>query len=288
MYSSNFEYFRPTTTAEAVEMLRAHPGAKLLAGGHSLLPQMKLRVAQPAALVDIGRLSDLSGISLEGDTIRIGATTTHNTLATSAVIQEHCPILSEAALQIGDQQVRNRGTVGGSLAHADPAADLPPVMVALGATFSALGPAGARDIPAAEFFVDIFTTALEPDEILTGIKVKAYGAGTGGAYLKHAHPASGFAVVGVAAIVMVKEGKCTGARVAVGGATPNPVLATAAGEWLAGQATEAAAFATAAGKVNDAISDPLSDHYASAAYRRQLATVLTRRALIAACTRATK
>jgi carbon-monoxide dehydrogenase medium subunit len=288
MYSSNFEYFRPTTTAEAVEMLRAHPGAKLLAGGHSLLPQMKLRVAQPAALVDIGRLSDLSGISLDGDSVRIGATTTHNTLAMSAVIQEHCPILSEAALQIGDQQVRNRGTVGGSLAHADPAADLPTVMVALGATFSALGPGGARDIPASEFFVDIFTTALKPDEILTGVKVKAYGAGTGGAYLKHAHPASGFAVVGVAAIVMVKDGKCTGSRIAVGGATPNPVLATAAGEWLAGQATEATAFAAAAAKVNDAISDPLSDHYASAGYRRQLATVLTRRALIAACTRATK
>jgi carbon-monoxide dehydrogenase medium subunit len=286
MYSSNFEYFRPTTTAEAIEMLRSHPGAKVLAGGHSLLPQMKLRVAQPAALVDIGRLSDLSGISLDGDTLRIGATTTHTALATSAVVIEHCPILAEAAMQIGDQQVRNRGTVGGSLAHADPAADLPTVMVALGATFSALGPGGARDIPAADFFVDIFTTALQPDEILTGVKVKAYGAGTGGAYLKHAHPASGFAVVGVAAIVMVKDGKCTGARIAVGGASPNPILASVAGDWLAGQATEAATFAAAAGKVNDAISEPMSDHYASAGYRRQLATVLTRRALIAACSRA--
>jgi carbon-monoxide dehydrogenase medium subunit len=288
MYSSNFEYFRPTTPAEAVEMLRAHPGAKLLAGGHSLLPQMKLRVAQPAALIDIGRLSELSGISLDGDSLHIGALTTHNSLAMSAVVQEHCPILSEAALQIGDQQVRNRGTVGGSLAHADPAADLPTVMMALGATFSALGPGGSRDIPAAECFLDIFTTALKPDEILTGVKVKAYGAGTGGAYLKHSHPASGFAVVGVAAIVMVKDGKCTGARIAVGGATPNPVLATVAGDWLAGQATEAATFATAAGKVIDAIGEPMSDHYASAAYRRQLATVLSRRALIAACTRATK
>jgi len=239
-------------------------------------------------LIDISRIGGLVGVTMDGDKFKIGAGTTHNTLATSAVVREHCPILAEAALQIGDQQVRNRDTVGGSLAHADPAADLPTVMVALGATFSALGPRGARDIPAAEFFVDIFTTALKPDEILTGIKVKAYGAGTGGAYLKHAHPASGFAVVGVAAIVMVKDGKCTGARIAVGGATPNPVLATAAGDSLVGQATEAAAFAAAAGKVNDAIGEPMSDHYASAGYRRQLATVLTRRTLIAASTRATK
>jgi carbon-monoxide dehydrogenase medium subunit len=282
MSSSNFEYFRPNTTAEAIELLRAHPGAKVLAGGHSLLPQMKLRVAQPAALVDIGRLADLSGVSLDGSTLRIGATTTHNSLATSALVREHCPILAEAALQLGDQQVRNRGTVGGSLAHADPAADLPTVMVALGATFTALGPGGARDIPAAEFFVDLFTTALNPDEILTGIKVPAYGAGAGGAYLKHAHPASGFAVVGVAAIVMVSGGNVTAASIAVGGATPNPVQAAAAGASLAGQPANAAAFATAASKVNEAITDPLSDHYASGGYRRQLATVLARRALVAA------
>ena len=286
MYSSNFEYFRPATAAEAVALLRAHPGAKLLAGGHSLLPQMKLRVAQPSALVDIGRLSDLAALSLDGAMLKIGATTTHNTLATSPLVAEHCPILAEAAAQIGDQQVRNRGTVGGSLAHADPAADLPTVMLALGATLTALGADGSREIAAAAFNTDLFTTALQPDEILTGISVRTYGAGTGGAYLKHEHPASGFAVVGVAAIVMIKDGRCTGASIAIGGTTPTPVRATAAEAVLAGKALDTATIAAAAAKVNDAISDPLSDHYASGDYRRHLATVLTRRALVAAAHRA--
>ena len=285
MYSANFEYYRANSAAEAVSLLQAHPGAKLLAGGHSLLPQMKLRVAQPAAIIDISRISGLAGVSLEGDKLKIGAGTTHSVLAGSAVVLEHCQILSEAAAQIGDQQVRNRGTIGGSLAHADPAADLPTVAVALGATLTALGPRGTHDIAASDFFKDLFTTALAEDEVLTTITVRAYGSGTGGAYAKHDHPASGYAVVGVAAIVMASGGVCSGASLVVGGATSNPVRASAAEAALNGQALNAANIAAATLKVADAITDPLSDYYASGEYRRHLATVLARRAVTSAVSR---
>jgi carbon-monoxide dehydrogenase medium subunit len=286
MYSASFEYYRANTVAEAVQLLKAHPGAKLLAGGHSLLPQMKLRVSQPAALIDISRISGLAGVTLQGDALKIGAGTTHATLASSAVVLEHCPILAEAAAQIGDQQVRNRGTIGGSLAHADPAADLPTVAVAIGATMTALGPRGSRDIAAADFFKDLFTTALAEDEVLTTISVRAYGSGTGGAYVKHGHPASGYAVVGVAAIVMVSGGMCSGASVAVGGATANPVRASAAEAALKSRALSAENIAAAAAKVAGAVGEALSDYYASGEYRRHLATVLAKRALSSAAKRA--
>lgn len=286
MYSAEFEYYRATSVAEAVELMRAHPGAKLLAGGHSLLPQMKLRVSQPAALVDISRAAELSGITLDGEMLHIGATTTHAALAASPVVGEHCAILSEAAGLIGDQQVRNRGTIGGSLAHADPAADLPTVIVALGGTLTAASAAGSRDILAGECFVDLFTTALTEGEVLTRVNVPAYGAGTGGAYAKHRHPASGYAVVGVAAIVTVSGGRCARARLAVGGAQPNPVSASASEAALEGQPLNEATIAAAAAQVAEALPNPLSDHYASADYRRQLATVLARRALVTAAERA--
>jgi carbon-monoxide dehydrogenase medium subunit len=292
MYASAFEYYKATTVQEAVDLLRAHPGAKLLAGGHSLLPQMKLRVAQPPALIDIGRVADLAGIciSVSGASIEIGAATTHNAIATSAVIREHCRVLSEAAAQIGDQQVRNRGTIGGSLSHADPAADLPTVVVALGATLTAVGPRGPRSIPAGQFFTDLFTTALAEDEVLTTITVPSLGAGTGAAYHKHEHPASGYAVVGVAALVTLSGGACKSVTIAVGGATANPVRASAAESALTGRkldpAAKADAIATAAAKVADAITNPLGDHYASAEYRRHLATVLARRAITSAVQRA--
>ena len=286
MYSAQFEYFRASSLAEAVELLQAHPGAKLLAGGHSLLPQMKLRVSQPGVLVDLGRLKELAGIRLDGGSLTIGALTTHNTLAHSAVVREHCPILAEAAAQIGDQQVRNRGTLGGSLAHADPAADLPSVIQALGATLTATGPGGSRQIAAADFFQDLFTTSLAAEEVLTAISVPAYGAGTGGAYVKHAHPASGYAVVGVAAVVMTSGGKCSGARIVVGGATPVAVRASAAEGALNGQPLDAEHIAAAADKVGAALDQPIGDHYASADYRRHLAGVLAKRALTAAAERA--
>jgi len=286
MYAANFDYYRPTTVAEAVELLGKHKDAKVLAGGHSLLPAMKLRASAPAALVDIGRIKGLAGIQATGTALKIGALTTHAAIAASDAVKKNCPILAEAAAQIGDTQVRNRGTIGGSLAHADPAADFPTVITTLGATLTATGPKGNRDIPAADFFKDLFTTALGPDELLTSISVPTYGAGTGGAYLKHRHPASSYVVVGIAALVTLKGGKCDNVSLVVGGVTAKPTRCAAAENALKGKAADDATIAAAAAKVAEAISDPLSDVYASAEYRTHLATVMTKRALMTAVERA--
>jgi carbon-monoxide dehydrogenase medium subunit len=248
---------------------------------------MRLRVAGPAALIDIGRLKELRGVKAAEAALEIGALTTHAELASSDAVLQGCPILAEAAAQIGDLQVRNRGTIGGSLAHADPAADYPTVVVAAGATLWAAGTSGSRELPAEGFFKDLFTTDLEPGEILTAVRVPTYGKGTGGCYLKHRHPASSFAVVGVAALLSVAGGTCSKVSLVVGGATVNPLRARAAEAALTGQAPGDAAFAAAAAKVPEAITDPLSDTYASADFRRHLATVLAKRALAAAARRAT-
>ncbi len=286
MYPASFDYYRPKTVTEAVDLLRANRDARVLAGGHSLLPLMRLRLASPGALVDIGGLADLKGIQAGADFLTIGALTTHAMVAASEAVQRACPILAEAAAQIGDLQVRNRGTIGGALAHADPAADFPPVVVALGATLTATGATGQRRIAAESFFTDLFTTALEPGELLTSISVPTYGAGTGGAYLKHRHPASSYAVVGTAALVTLKDGTCGRVSLVVVGATPTPVRARAAEQALTGQAPDEAAIAAAAAKAAAAITDPLSDRYASGEYRVHLATVLAKRALTAAVGRA--
>src|SRR3970040_1141409 len=208
MYSSIVDYYRAASVADAVQMLKKNKGAKLLAGGHSLIPSMKLRVTQPTLLVDIGRIKSLSGIKVGKKEVKIGALTTHAAVASSSDLKTACPILSEAAAFIADQQVRNRGTLGGSLANADPAADYPTLMLALGATITATGSKGTRDIEADKFFKDLFTTALMSDEVLTAITVPPYGhmPGMGSAYLKHRHPASSYAVVGVAAMLGVEDG----------------------------------------------------------------------------------
>ncbi len=288
MYPAEFDYYRPKNLAEAITLLRKHKGSKVLAGGHSLLPMMKLRTASPPALVDIGRVKGLAGIKVTKAAAKIGAMTTHDTLATSEALQAACPILSEAAAQIGDQQVRYRGTIGGSLAHADPAADYPTVILALSATLTAASSRGEREIPAKKFFTDLFTTALKPNEILTSISVRAYGnaGGIGGAYMKHRHPASGFAVVGAAALVEVKDGVCRSVDLAIGGVTTNPVRATAAQEALLGQAPSEANIAAAAEKVAEVLENPLSDVYASGEYRVHLAQVMAKRALMQAAQRA--
>jgi carbon-monoxide dehydrogenase medium subunit len=286
MYPAPFNYHRPKTLAEATRLLQANKGAKLLAGGHSLIPAMKLRVSAPGTLVDIGQLKELTGISTDGAALRIGALTTHAEVAAAAPIKAGCPILGEAAAQIGDIQVRNRGTIGGSLAHADPAADLPTVMVALGASVSAAGPSGSREIAADAFFKDLFTTALTSAEVLTAVRVPTYGAGTGGAYLKHRHPASSYAVVGVAALVTLAGGKCTKVAVAVGGATVRPVRAAAVEGALQGHPPSEDAIAAAAALVARALEEPLSDLYASGEFRTHLATVMTKRALTEAVARA--
>jgi carbon-monoxide dehydrogenase medium subunit len=215
MYSSNVDYYRAASVADAVSMLKKNKGAKLLAGGHSLIPAMKLRVAQPTVLVDIGRIKSLSGIKVSKKEVKIGALTTHTAVASSSDLKTACPILAEAAGLIADHQVRNRGTIGGSLANADPAADYPTLMIALGATITATGSKGTRDIEADKFFKDLLTTALKSDEVLTSITVPAYGnmPGMGGAYLKHRHPASSYAVVGVAGMIGLENGLVTRAVV---------------------------------------------------------------------------
>ncbi len=286
MYPDHFDYFRPKTIAEAAALLKKHKGARVLAGGHSLLPAMKFRLARPKALVDIGRIKGLNGIQARGKTLWIGATTVHADVAASPAVKKSCPVLAEAAGQIGDLQVRNRGTIGGSVAHADPAADYPTVLVALDATIVAKGPKGERKIPATKFFLDLFTTALKPGEIVTSVLIPTHGKGVGGVYLKHGHPASAYAVVGVAVILEVKNGNCVRASLAVGGATPNPVRASMAEASLAGKRVNDAAIESAAHEVGAAIRDPLSDGYASGAFRVHLATVMAKRALQTASERA--
>lgn len=286
MYPQNFDYYRPSTLAEAAELLRSKKDAKLLAGGHSLLAAMKLRVASPAALVDIGRLKELKGIKAGPAGLEIGALTTYAEIAASDAVKKSCAVLAEAAAQIGDIQVRNRGTIGGSLAHADPAADLPTVMLLLGAKLTASDGKATRTLDADAFFVDILTTALKPGELLTSISVPTCGKGVGAVYLKHRHPASSYAVVGVAALVELAGGKCGRVAIAIGGTTVKPVRAVAAEKALTGQAPDAAAFASAAEKVREALKDTLSDTYASGEFRTHLATVMTRRALAAAVQRA--
>ena len=283
MYSDHFAYFRPRTVAEASALLKKHKGSRVIAGGHSLLPAMKFRLANPKALVDIGGIKGLCGVQTRGKAIWIGATTTHAEVAGSPILRKTCPMLAETAAQIGDVQVRNRGTIGGSVAHADPAADFPTALVALGATIVAKGPKGERKIPADKFFVDLFTTALKAGEIVIAILVPPYARGTGASYSKHPHPASRYAVAGAAAVVEIgKDGTCTRASLVIGGTTANPVPVAAAGAALVGLKPDAAAIGKAAAEVAAAIPDPMGDTYASGEFRVHLATVLAKRALTAA------
>jgi len=286
MYSADVDYYRATSVADAAKMLKNNKGAKLLAGGHSLIPAMKLRVAQPTLLVDIGHIAKLSGIKVGKKEVKIGALTTHATVAASEELKAACPILVEAAGLIADQQVRNRGTIGGSLANADPASDYPTLITALDATLTATGPNGERQIEAKKFFKDLFTTALKRDEVLTSVTVPAYGnmPGMGGAYLKHRHPASSYAVVGVAAMLGLADGVLTRAVVVVGGATANPMHAKAVESALMGMEPSAENIAAAAGKMD--IEATMGDAYASAEYRTHLAKVMAKRALLLAAERA--
>jgi aerobic carbon-monoxide dehydrogenase medium subunit len=258
----------------------------VLAGGHSLVPSMKLRVANPTMLIDIGRIKSLNGVKAGKKEVKIGALTTHTTVANSEELKAACPILVEAAGLIADQQVRNRGTIGGSLANADPASDYPTLITALDATLTAAGPNGERQIEARKFFKDLFTTALKRDEVLTSINVPAYGnmPGMGGGYLKHRHPASSYAVVGVAAMLGLEGGKVTRAVVVVGGATANPMHAKAVESALMGMEPTAENIAAAADKMD--IEATMGDAYASTEFRAHLARVMAKRALMLAAERA--
>ncbi|MCB1037059.1 MAG: xanthine dehydrogenase family protein subunit M [Acidobacteria bacterium] len=285
MFPASFDYHRAGSTQEALDLLARFPDAKLMAGGHSLLPMMKLRLAQPPAVIDIGRIGELSGIELEGGTIRVGAGSRHAEIAASETLKEHCPILAEAAAHIGDPQVRNRGTLGGNIAHADPASDLPAVLVALDATIDLLGAGGERQVQAGDFFKGLLSTDLGEGEILTAVHVPFFASGTGTAYLKAEHPASGYAVCGAAAVVSLSGGKCTGASLAFNGVAETPVSAGAVTAALVGTSLDDAAIDAAIAS-HLSISDPLGDVYASGEYRVQLARVYGARALKAARDRA--
>lgn len=281
MYPSQFDYFRPASVQEAIGLLGDHPDAKILAGGHSLVPALKLRLAAPSALVDIGRIAELSGIKVANGAATIGAMTTYRQLQESDELKTAFPIIAETANVVGDPAVRSRGTLGGALAHSDPAADFPATMLALNASVKAVGPNGERTIGIDDLFVDLFTTSLDPSEVLTEISIPAAPAGAGSSYQKHAHPASGYAVVGVAAVIAVSGGKVSSVRIGVTGAGAKATRATAAEGILQGNALTADLIAQAAATAADGI-DLNSDIYASADYRGHLVKVLTKRAITAA------
>lgn len=287
MFPAQLTYHRAGSVAEAVQLLSDNEGAKLLAGGHSLLPLMKLRLAAPAVLVDIGRIEALKGISASGGGITIGALTTHAEIASSDLVQQNAPVLAEAAALVGDPAVRNRGTIGGSVSHADPASDQPTVLTALGATFNVTGPGGDRSIAAADFATGLLENALNDNEVLTSISVPSVPSGAGSAYVKFSHPASRYAVVGAAAILSVSGGACSSASVAVGGVETKPARASSVEAALAGSDLGDAALDAAAAAVGGDLSgDPMGDVFASAEYRRAMAAVYVRRALGAAAARA--
>jgi len=279
MIPQTFEYTAPKTLDEAVAL--AEGGAKLLAGGMSLIPMMKLRLAAPEHLVDLGRIKDLNYIREEGGALHIGATATHYSVESSALVRAKCPLLAETASSIGDVQVRNMGTMGGSVAHADPSADYPAALQALEATVVIRGAKGERTVSAADFFVDSFTTTLEPGEIIREIVVPVEEAGIGTSYQKNVQPASGFAIVGVAARIKRSSGKITLARIGVTGLSNRAFRATAAEKALEGKAGSAAEIQAAAAVVAQGI-EANADLHASADYRRHLAVIYAAKAITAA------
>jgi len=281
-----FEYTRVGSVDEALMVLAGNDNAKLLAGGHSLIPAMKLRLNAPSMLVDIAGISELAQISATNGTLHIGALATHRAVETSDLVKARCAVLAEVAGSIGDLQVRNKGTLGGSLAHADPAADYPALVLALDATIKVAGTSGRRVLSADDFFVDLFTTALEEGEIITEVVFPALSAGTGAAYAKFPNPASKFAVVGVAACVSVDaQGLCTEVRIGVTGAAANAFRASNVEEKLSGKRLDASTIATAVAGMADP-DDMLSDLSASDEYRAHLCEVMAQRALTAAAKRA--
>src|SRR5689334_3006508 len=283
MIPASFDYKVPASLEEAVSLLAKNPdGAKVLAGGHSLIPAMKLRLAQPQLLVDIARLKSLSYIREEGNQILIGATTTHYQLESSELLKQICPLLPACAASIGDVQVRNKGTIGGSIAHSDPAGDWPAAVLALDADLVLVGPGGERTVKAADFFVDLLTTDLKPDEILREIRITKPAGRFVQAYQKVPHPASGFAVVGIAVDLNLNDdGSCKAVRIGVTGVGVKAYRAQGVEAALASKQLNEQMISDAATHVCDGV-DPNSDLYASGEYRCHLAQVHTRRAIQAA------
>ena len=281
MIPSSFDYEVAESVDHALELLRTKEDPKLIAGGHSLLPLMKLRLARPATLIDIGRLGGLSGVRDAGDHLAIGGLTRHHDLNTDALARQHCALISYAAGLVGDPQVRHRGTIGGSLAHGDPASDLPTICLVLDAVIVARGPNGERTIDASAFFNGFFDTALAEDEIITEVRVPKTG-GAGWSYLKFRQRALDWATVGVAAVVGASNGSIQGAKVAFTNMGQTPLRAAAVEVALAGAPRDA--VGQAAQKADEG-TDPPSDTWATADFRRHLARVLTGRAVEEALSR---
>ena len=284
MISTAFEYSRATSLDDALAKLRATNGeGKFIAGGHSLVPLMKLRLSEPKTLIDIAHIPGLSGVRKKDDKIEIGAGTVHHDVATSALLHEACPMLAEVAVAIGDPQVRNRGTLGGSLAHADPAADYPAAMLALDAEIHVKGPTGSRVVKAHDFFRDLFTVDLAPDEIMIGVQFKPVRCA---AYAKLYQRASHFAIVGVSAALDVKNGTIQSARIGLTGASSHATRLKDVEERLAGKPLSMGSIEDAARLAGAGLEDVNSDIHASQEYRRAMIPVFTERALARAMARA--
>jgi aerobic carbon-monoxide dehydrogenase medium subunit len=282
MISAKFDYVRPSSVDEAVRALASGgDDAKVIAGGQSLLPLLRLRLAYPERLIDLGGLDELRGVRDTGDALEIGAMTTHYELTRNPLIREHCGLLAETAALIADPAVRHRGTLGGSLAHADPAGDLPAVIVALDAMLVTRGPSGSRTIKPADFFADYLTTTLSQDEILTGVRVPKLGAAWGYRYEKFHRTAQAWAIVGVAAVARRSNGQVAEARIGLTNMGSVPVRARAAEEAAAGAEANRSALRAAAAHADEETQPP-SDQHGAPDYRRHLARVLTARALAVA------
>ena len=288
MYPAAFEYHAPGSVQEAIGLLGKLDDAKILAGGHSLVPMMKLRLAQPKHLIDLRKVPGLTGIKEDGNAIAIGAMTTHWDVESSKLLQTKCPVVSDTAKIIGDPAVRNKGTIGGSLAHADPAADMPATVIALGAEFVCQGAKNKRTVKVDDWFQGLMATALGEDELLVEIRVPVLAAGTGSAYMKFAHPASRFAIVGAAAVITVdKQGTCTKAGVGITGAGTKAVRAKGVEAGLVGKRLGAATIEAAAAKAADGV-DVQADLQGSVEYKSHLCRVFARRAVEAALKNAQK
>lgn len=288
MKPPRFDYAAPTTVAEAVALLKQYDGeAKILAGGQSLMPLLNMRLTRPAMLVDLGKIAELNYIREEDGAIAIGAMTTKRAVEDSDLVKSRQPLLHAATIQIGHTAIRNRGTVGGSVAHADPAAEYPALAVALDAQLRAAGPDGARTVKAADFYLSYLTTALESAEILTEVRFPVLARGTGWSCMEVARRHGDFAMTGaVVTVTLASDGGCSAARVVLFGVAPVPLRVRAAEQILTGQKPSDKLLQAAGQKAAEAVEEPLSDVHASGEYRRYLAQVVTRRALAEAVTRA--
>ena len=286
MKPASFEYFAPTSVADAVSLLQEHgPEAKLLAGGQSLVPLLNMRLARPTVVIDVNRVEGLDYVREDGGARVIGAMTHQRTVERSELVERANPLLHAAMRLIGHPQIRNRGTVGGSIAHADPAAELPAIALVLDAEMRIVGPNGERLVSAADFFVTYLTTSLEPAEVLTEVRFPAFAKGTGWAIQEMTRRHGDFALAGAAVTLTMNAGACSDARIVLFGVGATPLRVQQAEERLAGERVDAALISEVAGEIKTSIEEPLADIHATSEYRRNLAGVLTERALIEALER---